>query len=278
MTQHTALRWPAAIALSLACFSCAIDAGDAPPAEAVVHEPAAVPIEPSLDAADPTDLSEASRGRCTSAIDASGLLCTTCVHRDRRRTRECMPAQCGVIDRCLRCVDPRGRVGVDCSIDYESVRTGSIGISPNNAFSFAACSFMWGVPSVSGTMCHYPGPRSCSVRREGNTHCLSCRHPDGSGVEICSDTSQPLPDPMADRPTDLPAPGQCVTERSADGQVSCAACTRRDRSASRACHHPGAVACELTFDDETGCIGQCTLDDGSTARLCNGARGPEIVP
>jgi hypothetical protein len=51
MTQHTALRWPAAIALSLACFSCAIDAGDAPPAEAVVHEPAAVPIEPSLDAA-----------------------------------------------------------------------------------------------------------------------------------------------------------------------------------------------------------------------------------
>jgi hypothetical protein len=230
--------------------------------------PAALPIEPS---------SEASRASCTSAIDASGLLCTTCVHRDRRRTRECMPAQCGVVDRCLRCVDPRGRVGVDCSIDYELVPAGSFTMSPNNTFSFASCTFLWGVPSVSGTMCHYPGTRSCSVRREGNAHCLSCTHPDGSGIEICSDRSEPLPDPMADRPTDLPAPGQCVIEHSADGQVSCAACTRRDLSASRACHHPGAVACELSGADDTGCLGQCTLDDGNTARLCNSARGPQLV-
>jgi hypothetical protein len=275
MTQHRALRWPTAIALSLACFGCAIDAGDAP-VEPNVESPASLPLELSIDGVDPFDPSEASGARCTTALDASGLLCTTCVHRDRRPTRECMPAQCSVIDRCLRCVDPRGRVGRDCSIDYETVPVGSFTTSPNNTFSFASCSFLFGAPSVSGTMCHYPGTRSCKVRREGDFHCLSCTHPDGSGSQICSDRSEPLPDPLADRPTDLPAPGECVIEHSADGRVSCAACTRRDRSASRACHDPGVIACEFGSDD-TGCDAQCTLEDGSSARLCPSARGPRIV-
>jgi hypothetical protein len=266
MTDRAA-RSLVAIALSLTA-ACATE-GDsaAPPAE-----PWDVARVPS---AFHGDIERGRDGECRTTID-DGLVCTTC-GRGRGARRECMPGQCGVVDRCLRCVDPRGRAGVDCSIDYETLPAGSFGIAPGNVFSFATCTFLWGIPSVSGTTCHYPGRNSCTRTEEGGGHCIHCTYADGSGTGLCNDASEPLPAPLADRPRDLPRPGTCVTEREDDGRISCTTCTNGDLSAIRACHDPGAVSCDLLFD-ESGCLGRCTLTDGSQALLCNSDRGPELVP
>ena len=99
---------------------------------------------------------------------------------------------------------------------------------------------------------------------------------------LCMDGSEPLPDPFADRPSDLPAPGHCVTELGPDGTARCATCTRADLSATRSCHYPGIVECAIsdlgTTTDEDGCVGRCTYEDGHQARMCESPRGVHPVP
>ncbi len=214
---------------------------------------------------------------CRSSIESSGLLCSSCPGDGPGAAPECMAAQCSVSDRCLRCVDPKGRVGRDCSIDYEVLHTGSLTVSPGDSYNLAACSFMWGVASASGTTCHYPGTQSC--REDRGSHCLSCTYPDGSGSGICNDGSEPLPDPMMGRPVDLPAPGSCISDLGKDGVVSCTTCTRDDLSVSRSCHYPGIIACQVeSVDDGEGdCLARCSVDGGADVRLCNSPRGPRLV-
>jgi hypothetical protein len=218
--------------------------------------------------------------RCQSEVADSGLLCSSC--EGQLGPPECLPAECGVFDRCMRCTDPKGRTGVDCSMDYEEVRTGgSLGIMPSNDrnldWNLAGCSFLWGFGNLGGTTCHYPGTTSCMVSGEDDWQCLSCSYSDGSGSGIC--TGDGLPDPLANLPSDLPAPGNCVNKLGADGQVACTTCTHADGSATRSCHHPGVADCAFSFEDflDPVCIIHCTLDDGSPVCLRNSASGPEPI-
>jgi len=182
-----------------------------------------------------TDCPEEPVSVCQSEISDAGLVCSTCDNRPGES--ECLPAQCGVSDHCLRCVDPKGRVALDCSIDYEKVYTSgySYGGGLDGDSFFSVCSYMSGVPKVSGTTCHYPGLKTCVESGGEGWHCIECTYPDGSGSGSCTLVSEPLLDPLADRPAYLPAPGTCTVERGADGAVTCAACTHEDLSATRSC-------------------------------------------
>ena len=235
------------------------DPGDPPP-----PRPAPAPAPPPL----PTTPG------CNSIVDASGLLCTTC----NDNAAECLPAQCSVVNHCLRCTDPEGRTGEDCSIDYDLAPAASFGIAPGDTSNMASCTFVWGLGNATGTTCHYPGTSSCVVSSKDDWQCLTCSYPDGSGSGLC--TGEDLPDPLAGLPDDLPAPGTCVNEVGADGQVVCTTCSRDDLSATRSCHYPGVASCS-TFDPRdwaVGCLGRCRLEDGTIERLCNSPSGPKLVP
>jgi len=183
-----------------------------------------------------------------------------------------------VIDHCLRCTDPKGRVATDCRVDYAALSAASLTIMPGDAdsWSLASCQFMWGIPNAAGTTCYYPGSDTCVTTDKGEDGaCLSCRYPDGSASGICGAPGS-LPDPMIGRPDDLPAPGSCVNELGADGRVACTTCTHDDISATRSCHFPNVTDCELTFDDDS--LMSCTLDDGSVVGVHNSTHGPRPGP
>jgi hypothetical protein len=170
----------------------------------------------------------------------------------------------------LRCVDPKGRVGVDCSVDYEVFAMASHSRDALDVF-FGTCEFSWGVPGMAGLTCNYPGNRSCVVEEaEGvDWHCLDCRYRDGSGIGLCSSAGSPLPDPLADRPSGLPAPGTCETARSRDGTMICATCTRSDLSATMSCQVPTAQRCAALHDPaDPACPIVCEAADGSSVPLC----------
>jgi hypothetical protein len=177
-----------------------------------------------------------------------------------------------VIDHCLRCTDPKGRVASDCSIDYARAPGGSI-TSSGDSFSFASCTFSWGTPKATGTTCYYPGADSCVIDEEEDFHSLSCTYPDGSGSSMATDPDQPLLDPLIGRPDDLPAPGECITE-VVEGSV-CTTCAHDDLSAMRSCHFLGVSTCSVSIGG--ACMGDCTLADGSRVQVCNSPRGPQLI-
>lgn len=213
---------------------------------------------------------------CTSTFDA-GLVCTRC---GDSAAPECLAAACVVIEGgCLQCTDPLGNVASDCTLDYTRLRSASATLPPGDTWSLATCTFAYGVPTGSGTTCYFPGTSSCTTTGDQDWHCLSCELEGGGGTGTCMDGSEPLPDPMIGRPGDLPAPGTCVTQIGDDKHV-CTTCTHEDLSATSSCHYPGIVFCDLfpVFDDSTdGCLGSCTLIDGSEVRMCNSTRGPRPV-
>jgi hypothetical protein len=219
-----------------------------------------------------SDLAHPERA-CTSIVDESGLVCTTC-GRGKDRTRECLPARCTPVDHCLRCTDPKGRVADDCSIDYQTVSIGAFSTPPSGSFSLTSCTFNWGAAKATGTTCYYPGADTCAVNEDEAGHALSCTYPDGSSTSIASQIEAPLPDPLIGRPDDLPAPGECITE-VAQGSV-CTTCARDDLSVTRSCHFPGIIACDI-LDADDACLADCTFADGSKAQLCNSPRGPVPV-
>ena len=270
--HHAATRLVACLALSLVAelggLGCTSD---------LSAEPS--PMESPVDVSEPHDPVVSSGSGCTSVVDASGLVCSTCPD-DNGSAPECLPAECNLIDHCMRCTDPKGRTGVDCSIDYEEVKTGGeLAIMPWYGWNLAGCNFLWGYGSLTGTTCRYPGPTSCSLRGDGALHCLICKFPDGTAVCNSSSSSEPLPDPLANLPDDLPAPGSCVNELGADGQILCTTCTHADGSATRSCHYPGLARCDLDEGEgpDPSCLGHCTLD-GKLVRLCNSPSGPRPLP
>ncbi len=218
-----------------------------------------------------TDCPAVQVANCQSEISESGLVCSTC--DDQPGPPECLPAECTVVTGgCLRCVDPKARVGVDCSMDYSVFAGGKIGGSAIDSF-FGSCDLSWGPPHVTGITCHYVGTQSCVANEyEDEWQCLHCEYRNGSGTGLCMGTSEPLPDPMADRPLHLPPPGQCVTDQSADGSVSCATCTRADLSATSSCRYRDVTTCYMNpFLTEPGCLGTCEQADGRRVPMCKAA-------
>jgi hypothetical protein len=190
-----------------------------------------------------------------------------------------MAAQCFVDNHCLRCTDPKGRIARDCSIDYGVFTGGGIGGPSNGEFNFASCSFEFGAPAASGTTCQYPGAETCEVTTGDSGRCMQCTYPDGSGSGICGDATNPLYDPLIDRPDDFPATGICVNDLRADGQIECTTCMRDDLSVTRSCRYPGIVDCQLLFGGEDpGCEALCTFQDGHKAKMCQSPRGLHPIP
>jgi hypothetical protein len=270
MTHHSAATGLACLAISLVAqlggLGCTSDGRAEPPS-----------LDPQASVPPQHDPAASPGSGCTSVVDASGLVCSTCPD-DSSSTPECLPAECNLIDHCMRCTDPKGRTGVDCSIDYEEVRTGGeLSIMPWNGWNLAGCNVLWGFGNLTGTTCRYPGPTSCSLRGDEAWHCLICKFPDGTG--ICSSGSEPPPDPLANLPDDLPAPGGCVNELGADGRILCTTCTHADGSATRSCHYPGLASCDTDGGEgpDPSCLGHCTFD-GNVVRLCNSPSGPRPLP
>ncbi len=268
MIRPTAsIRLTAGILTSLfAALGCGVDRADDPRsgdvAVAALGTPAAV----------------SSTGLCDSKIAADGLLCSRCAGQPGAAP-ECLAASCTVENHCLRCTDPKGRTGVDCSIDYEGSQKGGYG-SSGSTVSFASCSFVWGEPRTSGSTCQYPGGNTCEMIETESGTCMECRYPEGGGGEVCGRAFDPLYDPLINRPDDLPGPGACANDLSADGKVQCTTCVHADLSATRSCHYPGIIDCDLTnpADEAAGCVGRCRFKDGHEARICDSPRGIYPVP
>jgi hypothetical protein len=238
------------------------DPGGGEEGEASQRAPQAREGEPAPPAREPGDADE-----CTSTMTEYGLVCTTCPGDSG--PPECLVGDCMIRNRCLECTDPRGRVGVDCSIDYEDFPTASAGSGGGDTFHSRSAS--WGFPVGSSSICHYPGTDSCVYSEEGDARCIDCTYPDGSGSGRCLlDASDELPDPFAGRPSILPEPGECRTETSEDGQIQCSTCTREDLSAAKICRFPPAVACGTARGENPleGCL-VCILDNNGVVEICD---------
>jgi hypothetical protein len=216
---------------------------------------------------------------CTSTIDADGLLCSVCADAPTAAP-ECLAARCTIDNHCLTCTDPKGRIGTDCSKDYNGYIGAAYGGSPNGEFSFATCTFTWGEPKITGTTCNYPGGDTCVVEEYDEGSCMQCTYPDGSGAGVCGTGDNPLYDPLINRPDDLPGPGACISDLRPDGKVQCTTCVHGDLSATRSCRYPGIVDCDLSNpeDEAAGCVGRCTFEDGHQERMCDSPRGLHPVP
>jgi hypothetical protein len=203
---------------------------------------------------------------CESVVQEHGLLCSTCPG-DGSSPPECLVAACHVVDRCLECRDPKGRVGTDCSIDYEVLSTGSATVGSGATFN--QCTGSWGFPGGGGATCHYPGTETCTLSEGGGARCIDCRFPGGGATSLCMlDPSYPTPDPMAGRPSWLPAPGTCVTETRGSG-MQCTTCTANDLRSTISCRFPRANQCGPAgrSDPVQSCV-RCRLGGGAEATLC----------
>jgi len=258
----------------LALVGCSTDASE--PSRDPSADGPGVTVPPPTALETPLESDEAAVRACTSRVNAAGLVCSRCPGDAPGAKPECLPAQCNVLDHCLECTDPKGRVARDCSMDYELAPAGGIGGSPNAEFGFGSCHFLFGIPKASGTTCHYPGANSCEITVDGPIQCMTCTHPDGSSNGECLDAPDTLPDPLINRPDDLPAPGFCVNDLSPDGKIECTTCTKDDLSATRSCHYPGIVACNILtgpVDPAGKCSLLCTFEDSHQELLCDTPRG-----
>lgn len=196
---------------------------------------------------------------CDSEVRAYGLLCSSCPAGSGAAT-ECLVAACAEGEGgCLECTDGRGRTGRDCTSALEGLSTASTTwVSPD---SLRATTAMWGDPDGAGSAVHHAGTSTCTA-----DHCLDCRFPDGSGLGSCPYDGDLDENLWHGRPSDLPAPGHCVTAQRA-AAIKCTTCTREDLSASTMCRFPPAVSCAQSTP---GCV-TCALVGGGTASSCDGS-------
>jgi hypothetical protein len=244
--------------LGLVLGGCLLDDGGDEKAEQEASRRAAEQAREPGDGDDSAD-------ECTSTMTDFGLVCTSCPGDGG--PPECLVGFCGVSNRCLECTDPKGRVAIDCSIDYESLYTEGTSIGGGETFN--VCGVTRGYPGGASGTCLYPGTESCTYFEEGDGRCIECT----SGTLMCMfDPDYELPDVMAGRPSTLPAPGECITETSQGDTVQCSTCTREDLSATKNCRFPPAESC--TAVDAYGalelCI-VCVLDGGGVTEMCDDA-------
>lgn len=213
---------------------------------------------------------EAPPKDCVSEITGFGLLCTTCTPEGREPEITCSAAQCVVSNYCLECTDPKGNTATDCSQNYEEMPAASSSIGGGDTFN--NCGVIYGMPTGTATTWHYPGLETCTVAATEDWYSIECRFPDGGGVGVTGDRepNAPLPNLFAGRPENLPAPGACVDNTSADGAVFCTTCTRDDLSATTTCRHPAAQQCEpMKGANEPAFCVQCSQADGSSLTVCD---------
>ncbi len=196
---------------------------------------------------------------CVSEVNSFGILCSTCPGRDR----ECIPADCTVQDSCLRCEDPAGREATDCSIDYDEVPIVQATLIADGAFN--PCTMTWGDPTGSATTCRYPGFDDCVETDDEEGHCITC-----GTVRVCAaGPDDPLPDPFAERPDDLPPPNDgCSLIFSPDGEQICATCTREDGGATRICRHAPIETCVPESEADAGGCFDCRQADDDIESVC----------
>jgi RNA polymerase sigma-70 factor (ECF subfamily) len=207
---------------------------------------------------------EGSTGGCKSELREYGLVCSTCPER----AEECLVAACGVSDHCLECRDPKGRVGHDCTMDYEKMDGASL--TAGGGATFNSCTVLWGNPGGSTGTCHYPGTETCRFSAPGDARCADCEFADGSGSASCLlDPQGPQRDPMVGRPSTLPPPGTCVTEFH-DG-MECSTCTADDLSADMNCRFPRALYCAAASRGPDEICLACSLIDGGQVMICDSA-------
>jgi RNA polymerase sigma factor (sigma-70 family) len=205
---------------------------------------------------------------CSSVLREHGLVCTTCAGGAEA---ECLIAHCGVRDRCLECRDPKGRLARDCSMDYEVMPSASTTMGSGDNFN--VCSAAWGLPGAATGSCRYPGTETCRFSGSDQARCIDCTYADGAAASACFfDPTDELTDPMAGRPSTLPAPGTCTTEVQQGGLVECSTCTASDLSAVMACRFTPAASCGHAGRGNPGetCIG-CRLKSGGRALVCDSA-------
>jgi hypothetical protein len=201
---------------------------------------------------------------CWSFVDAWRFIGTVC---EGDASTECVAAQCSTDGAgCYTCVDASGNSVSEC---IENLDCWGYGDTATGAYSFTSCYTSVCPDGTATKTCHYPGPDTCEESIEGDARCFQCTYPDGSGAGVCLlDPDEPLPDPLFDRPADLPAPGTCVTEASPGGFWSCTTCTAEDGLATSNCNYAAASACtKETLADGRVCS-NCTYPDGSVASLC----------
>lgn len=203
---------------------------------------------------------------CFTYVEAWRFMCTVCDGGGAWET-ECVAAQCSTDGNgCYTCVDENGRTESGCS---ENLDCWGYGDSATGAHSFTACTTSVCPDGTATRTCHYPGPETCNYTEIRGSRCLSCGYPDGSGTYTClSDPNDPMPDPLFDRPADLPAPGTCVTEASPGGFWSCTTCTEADGYASSNCSYGAASSCTAERLDDDRTCSRCTYPDGSVSSLC----------
>lgn len=130
----------------------------------------------------------------------------------------------------------------------------------------------WGIPTGSSSKWSYPGLDTCTVTATDEWYDIDCQYVDGGGVGSSGlrEPNEPLPDLFAGRPENLPAPGTCVDDTSADGAVFCTTCTRHDLSATTTCRHPAASQCEPVGGaaEFSWCM-RCNQVDGSILTVCD---------
>lgn len=196
---------------------------------------------------------------CTSTVDSYGFLCTDCGD-----TTECLPAQCDKKERCLECVDPKGRVGLDCCNDYVDVKLTRWRV--RGADTLNSCEVVIGAPTGSTAACNYPGSDTCTfVDEVGGGRTFSCRYQDGTSRSVFLFGDEPPPDWTRGRPA-LPEPGRCVTEQSPDGYMTCTSCTYANQSAMVVCHLEKGSVCEWATPDRS-CVRCAGL--GWTRTVCD---------
>jgi RNA polymerase sigma-70 factor (ECF subfamily) len=230
------------------CTTCADEAGNS---DTYCQEPSdEEPDEPGPE--------------CYTYVDSWRFLCEYCAGQERAT---CVPAQCSIdAAGCATCVDASGRAITECSeVDCAVHHASATGAS-----SFSVCNISMCPDGTATQTCHYPGTDTCDSYTQDGSSCLKCAYPDGSEANKCQlDPSNPLPDPQFDRPTDLPAPGTCVTEASPGGFWSCTTCTDADGYTNSSCDYGAGSSCTRGMRGGQLCT-NCTYPDGSVASLCHG--------
>lgn len=229
---------------SSVCTTCADEAGNS---------------ETVCEAPDP----EQPGSECFSYVDAWRFICTIC---DGTWEAECEAARCSTDGAgCYTCATADGHTISGCS---DNLDCWSYSASATGTYSFTACETTVCPDGTATKTCHYPGPDTCTYSEEGDARCLSCTYPDGSGTGTCLfDPNEPMPDPLFDRPADLPAPGRCVTDASPGGFWSCTTCTDAAGYARSTCTYGASSSCTAESQGSNVCS-NCTYPDGSDTSLC----------
>lgn len=207
--------------------------------------------------------------QCFTMLVLNRMFCTGCV-QDGERDVYCQPAKCEMnAAGCFTCSDADGHSYTNC--DPESGGH-CISDTPPGDNRFAArytCANWDGTTSITHL---WPGTETCETTISSDERCVICNYESTKGLPgggtCLYDPNDPLPDPLAGLPTDLPAPGTCVTETSPGGFWTCTACALADGETKKTCEYSLSDTCTVyPMPDEYWCA-RCAYPDGTFSERC----------